>query len=122
MDQRIFDLKLKGYCCSQMIMEMGLQHLNKKNPDLIEAMAGLCDGVYQGKICGVLSAAVCLLYLADPYEASKQNVQNLNEWFEDTFGAIDCGDLMETPIDKIEKCPLIIEATFTKVSEMLEWD
>ncbi|MEG1583586.1 MAG: C-GCAxxG-C-C family protein [Anaerovorax sp.] len=122
MDQRIFDLKLKGYCCSQIIMELGLGYLKKENGDLMQAMAGLCDGVYQGKICGVLSAAICLLYIADPYEAHKKNVRDISEWFEDAFGAVDCQVLLDNPLAKVEKCPMMIEATYTKVQELLEWD
>lgn len=124
MDQEIFDLKMKGYCCSQIIMEMGLKRLNKSNGDLIFAIAGLCDGVWQGKICGTLSAAVCLLYLANPAEAARTNVQDLNEWFEDAFEATDCKELLAGDIlaNKVEKCPMILESTFTKVCELLEWE
>ena len=123
MDQNIFELKLKGYCCSQIIMELGLKKLEKENQDLVDAMAGLCDGIWQGKTCGVLSAAICLLYLANPYEASKGFVEELNEWFEDAFSTTDCDNLLEgNPMNKVEKCPMLIEATFTKVCELLEWD
>jgi len=123
MNQEIFELKLKGYCCSQIIMELGLQKLEKENEDLIAAMAGLCDGLYQGRICGILSAAICLLYLADPHEANKTNVQDLSDWFQDVFDAVDCVDLLAgNPLNKIEKCPMMLDATFTKVAELLDWD
>ena len=56
MNEEILDLKLKGYCCSQMIMEMGLRRLEKENEDLVSAMAGLCDGMWSGRVCGILSA------------------------------------------------------------------
>ncbi|WP_027400410.1 C-GCAxxG-C-C family protein [Anaerovorax odorimutans] len=123
MKEDIFDLKLKGYCCSQIIMELGLRKLDKENADLVAAMAGLCNGIWNGKTCGVLSAAVCLLYLADPYNASQNYVQDINEWFEDTFEATDCQVLLEgNELNKTQKCPMMIEATFTKVCEILEWD
>lgn len=123
MNEEILDLKLKGYCCSQMIMEMGLRRLGKENEDLVAAMAGLCDGMWSGRICGILSAGICLLYLVDPKEASRNNVEELTEWFEDAFEYTDCADLMDgNPLNKVEKCPMMLEATFQKIAELLEWD
>lgn len=123
MHQEIFELKVKGYCCSQILMELGLRKLGKENPDLIAAMAGLCNGLWREKTCGILSAAICLLYLVDSYGAGQTKVDELNEWFEDAFGSMDCEELMEkNPLNKVEKCPMMLEATFAKVSELLEWD
>ena len=123
MNEEILDLKLKGYCCSQMIMEMGLRRLEKENEDLVAAMAGLCDGMWSGRTCGILSAAICLLYLADPKEASQSLVAEMTDWFEDAFGASDCQDLIgEDPLGKVEKCPMMLEAAFQKIEELLEWD
>lgn len=123
MNEEILDLKLKGYCCSQMIMEMGLSRLEKENEDLVAAMAGLCDGMWSGRVCGILSAAICLLYLADPKGASQGLVEELTDWFEDAFGETDCEALMEgNPLNKVEKCPMMLEASFQKIEELLEWD
>lgn len=123
MNEDIFELKLKGYCCSQIIMELGLRKLGKENPDLIKAMAGLCNGLWMGKICGIFSAAICLLYLADPEEADRFNVAAFSEWFEDSFGSTECDALIEgNPLNKVEKCPVMLNASFLKISELLEWD
>ena len=122
--ERMFDLKLKGYCCSQIIMQMGLDHLEKENEDLIGAMAGLCDGMYGERTCGVLSAAICLLYLADPEAASLSAVNDLTDWFEDAFGDTECAALLgDDPVGaKVSKCPMMVESTFQMVEELLEWD
>jgi hypothetical protein len=118
-----FELRLRGLCCSQIIMELGLRKLNKENPDLIAAMAGLCNGFWVGKTCGIYSACLCLLFLADPAEADRFNAAAFSEWFEDAFGSTDCEALLEgSPANKIEKCPMMLEAAFLKVSELLEWD
>lgn len=123
MNQEILELKLRGYCCSQIIMEMGLRRLNKENPDLIAAMAGLCNGFWQGKTCGIYSACICLLYMVDAEEAERYNRAAFGEWFEDLFGDTECDALLEgNPMNKIEKCPMMLEASFTKLSELLEWD
>lgn len=123
MNQDIFELKLQGYCCSQIIMEMGLRKMEKENPDLISAMAGLCNGYWQGKTCGIYSASICLLYLADPAEADRFNVGAFSDWFEDAFENVGCNELLDNnPMNKAEKCPMMLEASFTKLSELLEWE
>lgn len=123
MNEGLFELKLRGYCCSQIIMELGLRKLDKENPDLIAAMAGLCNGLWQGKVCGILSAAICLLYLADPAEADRFNGGAFSEWFEDAFGSTECEVLMEgNSMNKAEKCPAMLEASFMKVCELLDWE
>ena len=122
MEDRIFELRMKGYCCSQIIMELGLMQMEKENPDLIAAMAGLCNGLQEGKLCGTLSAACCLLYLADPEEAALRLNTELIDWFQDAFGSLDCEELLEgSSRNKMEKCPLIVENTYKKLEELLDW-
>ena len=123
MKQEVVELKLQGYCCSQILMELGLRHLGKDNPDLIAAMAGLCNGLWQGKVCGILSAAICLLYLADADATARFNGNAFHEWFEDAFGSVECDALMENnPINRIEKCPAMLEASYMKICELMEWE
>ena len=123
MNEDIFELRLRGYCCSQIIMELGLRKLGKENPDLIKAMTGLCNGIWQGKICGILSAGICLLYLADFEKSAGYDANELNEWFDDSFGSTECDMLLEgNPLLKAEKCPVMLEATVQKVCELLEWE
>lgn len=121
---KLFDLNLKGYCCSQMMVEMGMEKMDTKNPDLVAFSAGLCDGMYSDRTCGVLSAGLCLLYMVDPAEAALSLGRDLIDWFEDAFGSTECADLMggNKLQGKIEICPNIIAATFEMVSEMLDWD
>ena len=122
MNGDIIEYRLKGYCCSQIIMAMGLNKLEKENPDLIAVMAGLCNGLWMEKTCGILSAAVCLLFLADSENAGPR-VAELYEWFEDAYGSLDCNVLMEeNPMNKVERCPAMLETTFDKVCNMMDWD
>lgn len=122
MQDEIFEMKLKGYCCSQMVMAKGLEMIGKEiDEDLIAAMQGLCSGMWCGKTCGCLSAAICFLYIADPNEAGMRRVQYLTDWFEDAFGSTECIDLLEgREINKIQKCPVIIENTIAILEEILE--
>lgn len=123
MKEEIFELKLMGYCCSQIIAEISLRRMEMENQGLVEAFAGLCDGVKCGRVCGVVSAAVCMIYLADGKEAERGLVQDYLDWFEDAFETFDCYELIgDDPAAKLEKCPMMVEATFQKLAELLEWE
>lgn len=122
MNEELLLLKLKGYCCSQIIMEMGLKRLKKDNPDMITAFEGLCGGVRIGKICGIVSAAVCLFFLASPEDAEDLSAEFI-DWFSDSFGYVDCEDLLEgDDQNKIDKCPVMVDASFEKITEQMCWD
>lgn len=75
-------------------MESGWKSWESKIRSWSSAMAGLCDGVKCGSICGTASAAVCLIYLADPKAAEQGLVQEYLDWFEESFGALDCHALL----------------------------
>ena len=60
MKEELFELKLQGYCCSQMVMEMGLRALGKQNEDLIEAISEMltarspAECLRQPSVCCIL--------------------------------------------------------------------
>ena len=123
MKEEIFTLKMNGYCCSQIIMEIGLKKIGKENYELVEAAAGLCFGSKCGKLCGAVSAAICLMCLADPQAERKGLIQEYLDWFEEAFEVLDCEELLrDDPMAKVEKCPMIVESTLVKLDELLEWD
>lgn len=123
MREEIFMLKMNGYCCSQMVMKLGLDRLGIENMQLIDAMAGLCDGAKCGSICGAASAAACLMYLADAKAAEDGLVADYMDWFEESFGSLECSHLVgDDPGAKLEKCPVLVENTMYKLEELLEWD
>ncbi len=116
------DYRLKGYCCSQIVTDIGLKAMDKENPDMVEASAGLCFGLNCGKLCGALSAAVQILFLHDPEEATMSSAQHLTDWFEETCGSTECEDILEgDPINKIEKCPNIVEAVINEMLDLMEF-
>jgi hypothetical protein len=117
---RIMELKLQGYCCSQIIMQMGLEGLGRENEDLITAMEGLCGGMHRGSICGTLSAALCLLYLVDKERAEEWS-NELFDWFEDSFGSAECDVLIDgNPLNRAVICGNLVENTYLKLVEMFE--
>ncbi len=122
---RLFELKQKGYCCSQIIMKMGLEDAGKAdNPDLVQAMAGLCDGLRTGMVCGILSGAACLIALLQP-EDSPLLIKELTEWFrgeyEEKNVGITCKDILAgDQLNRTIKCPQILAATYDMTIETLE--
>lgn len=122
MNDELLQYRLKGYCCSQIITDMGLRAMNKENPDYVKASAGLCFGLGRGKDCGIVSAALCLMYLADPEAAERGLADDFVDWFESQFDSINCEALLDgNLLNKVEKCPMMIEASFAKLSDLMDW-
>jgi hypothetical protein len=116
----IMELRLKGYCCSQIIMEMGLRGFEKENEDLVKSMAGLCGGIHQGKECGCLSSAICLIYLVDQAHPDTLT-QEMIDWFFDSYGTTECDALLDgNPLNKTERCGGYIENTYLRLIELFE--
>lgn len=117
-------LASQGYCCSQIIVELGLEATQDENPQLINAVRGLCKGLYSGMLCGTLTGAACLLSMLEPRAAEEHLISRLTEWFEMTFtecyGGTGCTTIMnDDPMNKFERCPRIMELTFDKCRELL---
>jgi C_GCAxxG_C_C family probable redox protein len=103
----ILPLAQKGYCCSQIILLLGLEAQEAENPELIRAAAGLCHGIGgTGHTCGALTGASCLLALhagkgSDSEEQDKRlllMLEALGQWFAghaaERFGGVTCADIL----------------------------
>lgn len=131
---RIAELRAQGYHCSQILMIMGLERQGKQNSDLVRAMTGLANGMGNcGKVCGVLTGAVCLLGLyagrGEPDEKEDHRldamIQILLEWFEENFGknygGTDCRTILnDDPWNRMLRCPELVIQTYFKSMELLE--
>jgi hypothetical protein len=120
-------LSAEGYCCSQIMVKMGLDAKGDENPELLDAVAGLCGGLYSGLCCGILTGAACLLSLYDKKKAASQMIPKLVEWFEKTYvpscGGISCDQILDdNPMNKLERCPTMMVETFEKCRELLAED
>ena len=105
-------LHAQGYCCSQIIVEMALEAAGDENPELINAMRGLCKGLHAGHVCGTLSAA------------ERDLIPRLVEWLDMTYTEAYCGTdcktiLGDDPMNRIERCPKIMAETYEKCRELL---
>ena len=123
LNEKLFERKLKGYCCSQIIMSLGLERLDRENDDLIAAMEAFCNGLNEGKLCGTLAAAVSLLFVADARAAKAELREALMDWFYDRFGGYDCDEIVQgNEMNKIAVCPGMIAETYEKLCELLAWE
>ncbi|AET66938.1 C_GCAxxG_C_C family probable redox protein [Desulfosporosinus orientis DSM 765] len=129
---RMFQLATQGFCCSQIMLILGLDELGKENPDLIKAMQGLCGGIGRsGKTCGAFTGGACLIGLnvgkGTPPENShpkiNRMINELLEWFEEAHGSIDCEGILDHSLGEGSEYPVqcgnIVATTFSKVNEIL---
>ena len=122
--KEILRLSAQGYCCSQIMVKLGLDAREEENPELLDAVAGLCAGLYSNLVCGILTGAACLLSLYDKQNAASTMIPKLVKWFDATYtpscGGINCNDIVdETATNKYERCPKIMIETFEKCREIL---
>ena len=122
---RIADLTGKGYCCSQIILQVGLEQAQKEvHPDLIQAAAGLCLGLHAGLDCGILSGAACLIALCLPAEAPEL-IRELVDWFKSAYeapgGGMSCRELLAgEEMNRLTRCPKMLIDTYGKMADLLE--
>lgn len=107
-DIDILRLAGAGYCCSQIVMQLGLEIQGQENPGLIRAMSGLCHGfpVHDGT-CGAVTGAACLLaYYGGKGALNEEEserlplmLSELSDWFKDyatgRFSGIKCSEIVE---------------------------
>lgn len=128
---KMLELSGKGYCCSQVMLRMVLDMQGKENPDLIRAMAGLCNGIaFSSNVCGAFSGGACLLsYYAgkgsDTDETSQGYATMLTDfahWFNmemgSRFGGINCAEILMRSPDR-SVCKDIVLESYSKAIELL---
>lgn len=134
LDLNLLRLSGAGYCCSQIMLLLGLQELGRSNPDLVRAAAGLCHGMgdCEGP-CGVLTGGACLLGLyagkgLDDEETDERLpllLSELTDWFRETatseYGGIACSQIIGTDCGKPDqqRCGSLLSRTYAHIREIL---
>ncbi len=128
---RLIQLKEQGFCCSQMLLLVGLGDQGKTDEDLVRAVSGLAAGLFSGEICGALTGGACLLGLhagrGTPDDAEDYRlgimVGELAEWFSQEygrlFGGIRCDDILGDDPGACIRCGSIVLATYAKARALL---
>lgn len=131
---RMLELSGQGFFCAQILLILALESEGKEDPDLIRAMSGLNGGMgFTGHVCGALTGGCCMLgYFCGKGEAEEMEdpnavriIQELVEWFQETvgesYGGCDCQDILEgNPMNKMQRCPEVVEGVFMKCMELLQ--
>jgi C_GCAxxG_C_C family probable redox protein len=132
-DFRVAELALKGYKCSHILVQIGLDAQGRNNPELLRAMSGLANGMGSGMSCGALTGGCCLIGMYAGMGGNGQDehgrlplmLEEYTEWFREEFGqrygGIDCAKIMQDdPQLKVQRCPALILAAVKKAREILE--
>ena len=124
---RIMELSREGLYCAQIMVQLALDAEGKENPELIEAVRGLCGGfAWSGGPCGALSGGACLLSLLGrglDISEREELVAEFHRWFAGRtaqFGGEDCNDI--TGGDRgnmFSVCPAVIIDSYEKCVELL---
>ncbi len=102
---RIMQLSAKGFCCSQIMMQLTLEDMGEGNVPLIRAMAGLCEGSASGDLCGVASGAACIMALYAAKGSDEETsldcypllLSEFMDWFKEnasSWGGVHCDDII----------------------------
>lgn len=129
-DDEIKRLLSQRFHCSQIMVKLGMDAAGLDNPALLRVMNGLAGGLGgHGKNCGALTGGVAMfgLFAGRGTEEEAENPVlmemsgQLVDWFEDTFGSANCGDILQGDVANIpQTCPDLICATAQKAFEILE--
>jgi len=131
---RMHKLAARGYSCSQVMIQLGLDLRGEDNPDLVHALAGLAYGCGEGRAtCGAFTGGCCLLALyAAPGCSGTADGQRmplmlseLSAWFEERIGLkhgkITCTAITgeKGPAASRQRCGVIVSETFAQAVAIL---
>jgi len=132
MFDRMLELAGQGFFCAQIIMTIALESEGKKDEDLIRAMGGLSGGLgFTGDVCGALSGGCCMLsYFAGKGEPDEMEHPEFREmtaelvaWFKEytaEYGGHSCTNILSgDQRNRMQRCPVMIQAVFEKCMELL---
>jgi hypothetical protein len=117
--ERVEQLSIKGLCCAQIVIAIGLEMKEEQNDSLVRAMAGACNGLCAESACGAFIAGACLLALFTNGDVSPL-VRRLRQAFESEFSSINCPDLVDIRQVDRRKCRDITTRTCEICFEILE--
>lgn len=131
---RVMQLVAQGFCCSQVILILGLEVQGRENPELVRAVNGLCQGLgCRDEACGALSGGVCLLALhagkGTPGEERHDRYElllgSLVDWFRETvrarYGGTRCDDIVGAgnPAPDPARCGPLVVQTYERAMALL---
>ena len=131
LDKEVKESAERGNLCSQIVVDVGLKHLNLEDGEVIKAVGGLVGAQgLMGATCGSLTAAACLIATAWKNKEDKDRMYMLIQEVEERFNSElisqypgnRCDDLLEADPTKLptEVCPPVIAGTIRLALELLQ--
>lgn len=131
---KVMKMSAAGFCCTQIVVGLGLELQGQVNTPLLRALSGACKGLRDcSQACGALTGGMCLLALyagrgeeiEDEHPEYSEMTTKLMVWFgteaEGQYGGIRCRDILGPGVTKPvkEKCGPLVVRTFGKCMEIL---
>lgn len=125
---RIMELSRQGLYCAQIMVQLALDAEGRENPELVQAVRGLCGGfAWSGGPCGALSGGVCFLsLLGRGLDATERTalIGEFHAWFRERteqYGGENCENIERgDPGNMLTICPGLIVDSYEKCVELLE--
>ncbi len=125
---RIMELSRQGLYCAQIMVQLALDAEGRENPELVQAMRGLCCGFDRsGGPCGALAGGICFLSLlaAELEDGDRAElIGRFHAWFRERteqYGGENCEHIERgEPQNMLTICPGIIIDSYEKCVELLE--
>ena len=86
--ERLWQFKLSGYCCSQMIIAMDWKQKDKNRP--YSSDLGLCNRLYSGLLCSALQAVQLVFIHVGFGKGSRNYDSELTNGFQEAYGTVNC--------------------------------
>lgn len=129
--REVKESSLRGYLCSQIVVDVGLRHVGMASEDLLRAVGGLAGAQgMMGATCGAMTAAACLIAFAAHGRVDPDRMYMLIQELEDRFNqelvsqypGNRCDDLLEFDPQKVptDICPPVIAGAIRIALELLE--
>jgi hypothetical protein len=131
---RVMQLVGQGFCCSQILLILGLEAQGQQNPALVRAANGLCKGFgSRDEVCGALSGGACLLALyagkgapgEERHDRYELLLSSMVDWFRETvraqYGGITCDHIVGKglPAPDPTRCGPLVVQTFERAMALL---
>lgn len=123
-DIKIANISSTNKNCSQIMCKLIQEITLKENEELIKVLYALGDGVHSGKTCGIVTGGAIAMTLLAKDDSIEENlkfrklINEYVEWFEGTFGSVECAAL--DPDEKRKVCPVMLKESFLKMLSVLE--
>ncbi len=124
-DIQILKFKSQGYCCSQIMVLLVLDFMDRKNEDLVHFAGGLCMGGGTEKgTCGILTAGMSILAMYARKETDRLVLmqESYLAFFQAQAGAgISCKDIAGDyyPAPHPIACGPLLSRSFSQIMTIL---